>query len=261
MTTGSSSKGGIPSGTRSPSLLCRREVSAVRGPLTSAELARRTQTSERYIREWLNAHAASGYVQYLADSGRYRLTPEQAMLFADENSPAFIIGGPAPQRDEALHALELIADTFLSVSTPVQAAAARLLRDGTAVRTAIQQRLLANVTAAKRLVAEYPACNLLPVEGGWSLLVRVPASRSEEQIVLNLLEPVRIALGVDEDFRLGHVEVEAAVRHPIVTRIHDLAVPMTVVAYVLVKKLYVRETLGEPTPVPGEEAKAADEPF
>jgi|KBSSwiStaDraftv2_1062776.scaffolds.fasta_scaffold57889_3 2-polyprenyl-3-methyl-5-hydroxy-6-metoxy-1,4-benzoquinol methylase len=66
---------------------------AAGGPLTSAELARRTQTSERYIREWLNAHAASGYVQYLADSGRYRLTPEQAMLFADENSPAFIIGG------------------------------------------------------------------------------------------------------------------------------------------------------------------------
>ena len=66
---------------------------AAGGPLTSAELARRTQTSERYIREWLNAHAASGYVQYLADSGKYRLTPEQAMLFADENSPAFIVGG------------------------------------------------------------------------------------------------------------------------------------------------------------------------
>ena len=66
---------------------------AEHGPLTSAELARRTNTSERYIREWLNAHAASGYVQYLADSGKYRMTAEQAMLFAHEDSPAFIVGG------------------------------------------------------------------------------------------------------------------------------------------------------------------------
>jgi len=68
-------------------------VLAANGPLTSAELARRTHTSERYVREWLNAHAASGYVQYLADSGRYQMTAEQALLFADENSPAFIVGG------------------------------------------------------------------------------------------------------------------------------------------------------------------------
>jgi 2-polyprenyl-3-methyl-5-hydroxy-6-metoxy-1,4-benzoquinol methylase len=66
---------------------------AAGGPQTSTELARRTGTSERYIREWLNAHAASGYVQYLADTGRYKLTAEQAMVFADENSPAFIVGG------------------------------------------------------------------------------------------------------------------------------------------------------------------------
>lgn len=62
------------------------------GPLTSAQLASRTQTNERYVREWLNAQAASGYVHYLADSGRYELTPEQALLFADEDSPAFIVG-------------------------------------------------------------------------------------------------------------------------------------------------------------------------
>jgi len=115
-----------------------------------------------------------------------------------------LVGGPTRRREEALHALELIADTFLSVSTPVQAAAAQLLRDGTAVRTAIQQRLLANVTAAKRLVAEYPACNLLPVEGGWSLLVRVPASRSEEQIVLDLLERERILVHPGFFFDLPH---------------------------------------------------------
>ena len=65
---------------------------AERGPATSTELAARTGTHERYVREWLNAQAASGYVSYLADSGRYALTPEQALAFAEEDSPAFIIG-------------------------------------------------------------------------------------------------------------------------------------------------------------------------
>jgi 2-polyprenyl-3-methyl-5-hydroxy-6-metoxy-1,4-benzoquinol methylase len=65
---------------------------AAHGPLTSTELATQTGTRERYVREWLNAQAASGYVDYLADSGRYRLSPEQALAFADEDSPAFVIG-------------------------------------------------------------------------------------------------------------------------------------------------------------------------
>jgi SAM-dependent methyltransferase len=65
---------------------------AERGPMTSAQHAAFTRTHERYVREWLNAQAASGYVHYLADSGRYELTPEQALMFADEDSPAFIIG-------------------------------------------------------------------------------------------------------------------------------------------------------------------------
>jgi len=63
------------------------------GALTASELADKSGTHERYVREWLNAHAASGYVDYLADSGRYQLSPEQAMLFAQEESPAFIVGG------------------------------------------------------------------------------------------------------------------------------------------------------------------------
>jgi SAM-dependent methyltransferase len=63
------------------------------GALTPTALASATQTHERYVREWLNAQAASGYVDYLADTGKYRLSPEQALLFADEDSPAFIVGG------------------------------------------------------------------------------------------------------------------------------------------------------------------------
>lgn len=65
---------------------------AAAGPLTAAELARRTETAERYVREWLDAQASAGYVVYDPSTRRYSLTPEQAMALADENSPAFFPG-------------------------------------------------------------------------------------------------------------------------------------------------------------------------
>ena len=61
------------------------------GPLGSGELAERTGTAERYVREWLNAQAAAGYVNYDGD-GRYSLAPEQALALADEDSPVFVPG-------------------------------------------------------------------------------------------------------------------------------------------------------------------------
>src|SRR5580700_8123442 len=61
-------------------------------PMTPAELAKRTGTDERYVREWLNANAASGYVTYDAAAGTYTLPPEQAFALAVENSPAFLPG-------------------------------------------------------------------------------------------------------------------------------------------------------------------------
>ncbi|MFZ5891783.1 MAG: class I SAM-dependent methyltransferase [Myxococcota bacterium] len=60
------------------------------GPLSSKELARRATCAERYVREWLNAQAAGGYVAYHAVSDTYELTPEQALLLADEDSPYFM---------------------------------------------------------------------------------------------------------------------------------------------------------------------------
>jgi 2-polyprenyl-3-methyl-5-hydroxy-6-metoxy-1,4-benzoquinol methylase len=62
------------------------------GPQTSEELAKRTRTCERYVREWLNNQAAGGYIMYDDKTGRYRLTPEQALALADESSPFFIPG-------------------------------------------------------------------------------------------------------------------------------------------------------------------------
>jgi SAM-dependent methyltransferase len=62
------------------------------GPLTPSDVATRTDTAERYVREWLNAQAAGGFVEYDPDSGRYTLLPEQAMAFTDESSPAYLPG-------------------------------------------------------------------------------------------------------------------------------------------------------------------------
>ena len=60
------------------------------GPLHSAELAARTGCAERYVREWLNAQVAGGYVDYDAARDAYELTPEQALVLADEDSPVYI---------------------------------------------------------------------------------------------------------------------------------------------------------------------------
>ncbi|HEV7750616.1 MAG TPA: class I SAM-dependent methyltransferase [Baekduia sp.] len=62
------------------------------GALSPAELAERTDTAERYVREWLNAQAAGGFVEYDPDSGRYTLPPEQAVALTDPESPAYLPG-------------------------------------------------------------------------------------------------------------------------------------------------------------------------
>ncbi len=59
-------------------------------PVTPEELAQRTSTDARYVREWLSGQAAGGYVTY--EDGRFRLTPEQSFALAEESSPAFVPG-------------------------------------------------------------------------------------------------------------------------------------------------------------------------
>jgi 2-polyprenyl-3-methyl-5-hydroxy-6-metoxy-1,4-benzoquinol methylase len=65
---------------------------AAGGPQTPAELAKKTGTAERYIREWLSAQAAGGYVTYDPAVAKFHLSEEQAFAMADENSPAFLPG-------------------------------------------------------------------------------------------------------------------------------------------------------------------------
>jgi alanine-synthesizing transaminase len=115
-----------------------------------------------------------------------------------------IVGGPAAERAAALDGLELIADSFLSVGTPVQAAASELLRRGADVRAQIHQRVRANLAAARRIATRHPACGLLPVEGGWSLVVRVPAVRTEEALILDLLAEERVLVHPGYFFDFEH---------------------------------------------------------
>ena len=65
---------------------------ADRGPLTPAELAEATQIGEKYVREWLNAQSAGGFVRYDPATATYELPPEQAVALTDETSPAFLPG-------------------------------------------------------------------------------------------------------------------------------------------------------------------------
>jgi SAM-dependent methyltransferase len=72
------------------------------GPATSADLAERTGASERYVREWLSAQAASNFVDYDPESGLFSMSPEQIMALADEESPVYVAS-----------AFELIASAYI----------------------------------------------------------------------------------------------------------------------------------------------------
>ena len=98
-----------------------------------------------------------------------------------------VAGGPQELRDEALRKLEWIADTYLSVGTPVQCAAAKLLRAGEAVARQIRERTAANLAWAKETLAG-SAAGILAVEGGWYATIQVPRIRGEEQWALELLD-------------------------------------------------------------------------
>jgi aspartate/methionine/tyrosine aminotransferase len=88
---------------------------------------------------------------------------------------------------EALARLELMCDTYLSVSTPIQAAVAELLSRGASVRKQIQSRIAANYRTLATELEGIPSCTLLVADGGWSAIFRVPSIGSEEDLVVNLV--------------------------------------------------------------------------
>jgi alanine-synthesizing transaminase len=98
------------------------------------------------------------------------------------------MAGPRSLVADARARLELIADTYLSVSTPVQHALPALLAAGGEIRARILERVRTNYRHLAAAAASCPSCTLLPADGGWSAVLRVPATLTEEALVLALIE-------------------------------------------------------------------------
>jgi alanine-synthesizing transaminase len=98
------------------------------------------------------------------------------------------VEGPDVEVREALTRLEFICDAYLSVSTPVQVAAPELISRGASMRSQIAERVRGNYDRLRQLIAAHPALEVLVAEAGWSAVLRVPARRSEEEVVLELLD-------------------------------------------------------------------------
>jgi hypothetical protein len=96
-------------------------------------------------------------------------------------------GGPAAAVDEALAGYEIVADTYLSASTPVQVAAPALIERGAAIREQIQARIRGNLDGLRARVQTFPSVDVLRVEGGWSAVVQVPSIGNEESLALDIL--------------------------------------------------------------------------
>jgi alanine-synthesizing transaminase len=99
-----------------------------------------------------------------------------------------VISGPEAARNQARERLEWIADTYLSVATPVQLAAPLLLELGKDIQGQIAARVQANLAWLKSAIAPASPCRLLSVEGGWYATVQVPRIRREEEWALELLD-------------------------------------------------------------------------
>ena len=114
-----------------------------------------------------------------------------------------VAAGPVSLVDAALERLELVCDTYLAVSTPVQLAASELLSAGVAVRTQIARRIAANHGCLREQAALSPACQVLRAEGGWYAVLQVPSFGPEEDLVVDLLtrDGVLVQPGYFFDFR------------------------------------------------------------
>jgi len=99
-----------------------------------------------------------------------------------------IVSGPEQEKREALARLEIIADTYLSMNAPVQLAAQALLHQRHSFQHQLMARVRTNLAELDRQIAGQKHCGRLEVEGGWYAVLRIPATRSDEDLALELLE-------------------------------------------------------------------------
>ncbi len=98
-----------------------------------------------------------------------------------------VASGPREQANPALARLEIIADTYLSLNAPVQLAAPVLLAQRKNIQPVLVDRLRSNLAELDRQLAAQKACQRLEVEGGWYAVWRVPATKSDEELAIQLL--------------------------------------------------------------------------
>jgi hypothetical protein len=103
-----------------------------------------------------------------------------------------VVSGPTQQKGEALSRLEIIADTYLSVNTPVQVALPQLFQHGEEVRRSIRGRIMKNRTMLQQSLGSDSMCTLLNCEGGWYGILRVPRTNSDEQWAIHLLQDANV---------------------------------------------------------------------
>ncbi|MBN2576943.1 MAG: pyridoxal phosphate-dependent aminotransferase [Deltaproteobacteria bacterium] len=113
--------------------------------------------------------------------------------------------GPEALVEPALANLELVADTYLSVGTPVQLALPRLFEIGAGIRASIHERVLRNRQRLSERIGASSPCTLLPAEAGWSAILRIPETMSDETWALRLLRDASVLVqpGYFFDLRLG----------------------------------------------------------
>ncbi len=122
--------------------------------------------------------------------------------------------GPAHEKSEALARLEVIADAYLSVATPVQLAAPALLAMRAAFQTQVLNRAKTNLSELDAQLSRQSACSRLLCEGGWSAVLRIPAIQSDEDLAITLLakDGVYVHPGHFYDFaQPGHAVVSLIV--------------------------------------------------
>ena len=102
------------------------------------------------------------------------------------------VSGPGEDVAPALSRLEVIADTYLSVSTPIQLAAPALLDQRRAIQPLLIDRLRTNLEELDRHLRRQKSCERLEVEGGWYAVVRVPVTQSDEDLVIDILRKTAV---------------------------------------------------------------------
>lgn len=103
-----------------------------------------------------------------------------------------ITSGPADLKAQAMARLEMIADTYLSMSAPLQAAAPEFLRQRYAFQQQLTARVRENLAEIDRQFARQKSCTRLEVEGGWYAVLRVPATQPDEELALELLAKTEV---------------------------------------------------------------------